>query len=193
MGLTETDIQEFKVMFERDYGHKFSDEEAWEAATNLYNYVKHLYKWAQELHALEERLKIEPKGFHLNGGAYSCCICGAQVCDKETWYDTNGLKCLLCQSALEKQIIPASACKDEDSWYSVRDLRRYYNVHPSTAKKLAKQGKLKAKIIPDEMGKPHFYVFLISDNPALQNPKPESQLSDGTFYPEPPEPMKLRL
>jgi len=178
---------------EKETGKPVSSEEAEEASRNLISFCEHLGRWGYEDELRQARLKTDPQGFHLDGGPYSCCICRAQVSDEKTWYDGNGIKCLLCQKALEQRIIPASACKDDDSWYSVGDLRHYYNVHPSTAKKLAKQGKLKARIIPNEAGKPHFYVFLISENPALQKPKPGSQLSDGSFSLEPPEPMELRL
>ena len=115
MSLPKKAIDEFKVIYKSKYKKELSDAEASEAANNLVGLFDVLYRCAVKENERKQRLKKEPEGFNLTDGPYSCCICGKQVNGDQSWYDKNGIKCLLCQKAVKDGIVPAFACKDNDS------------------------------------------------------------------------------
>jgi hypothetical protein len=163
--LSQEQIDEFKEIFKKHYGKELSNEEAYESAHNLVNYFELLLDLY--LTDLKRKKKLEkyPKGFHLEGEGYTCCICHTCISNKETWYNKNGIKCLPCQKALNKKIIPQSVCKDDKSWFFAYDLKSEQGLHYSTVQKMIREGKLKVKNIPSESGKGiHFQVFLVKEN-----------------------------
>lgn len=165
--LSSEAIKEFQEIYEKEYGKKLTWEEASDAARRLFEVYKILFDVAQKDHIRQLKLKESPKGFHMEDGQFSCCICGAYVGGESSWYDKNGIKCLLCQKAVERKLVPAKACKNKDSWYAMWELGYYFKIRPSTAKKMIREGKLKAKIVPTVEGNPHYYVFMIKDNIEL--------------------------
>lgn len=192
--LDDKSIQKFKDIFEEDYGKKFTWEEAYDAAHNLVGYFELLLEIDHKEKLRKQKLKQHPNGFHIEG-TYSCCLCGAQTSDDDLWYDKYGIKCMLCQKAVEKRIVPVKACKGDNSWYSMSDLSDYYGLHTATTRKLAREGKLKARIVLRADGNPHFYVFMIKENPKLKNPKPQIELirNGDTITQKYPEKIKLTL
>jgi alpha-amylase/alpha-mannosidase (GH57 family) len=196
MTLDDKSVQEFKDIFEQEYGRKLTMQEASDAAHNLVGFFDLLQTMERKERYRKERLKEYPKGYHLTDGIYSCCICEVQVSGEGSWYDKNGIKCLLCQRAVEKRIVPAQACSDSESWYSLYDLMHWYGIHTATARKFVREGKLKARIVPRNDGKPYFYVFMIKDNPSLKNPKPHTELvatDNGTYTSINPKKLELNL
>ena len=94
-------------------------------------------------------------------------VCGCLVAGDQSWYDQWGVKCLLCQKAIKDEIIPGFVCKDHDSHYKMWELKDKFKIHPQTARKLVRQGELKARIITTADGKPFEYIFLKKENPHL--------------------------
>lgn len=94
-------------------------------------------------------------------------ICHATIAGEKTWYDKWGVKCLLCQKAIDTGAVPGFACRDRDSRYLTWQLKSDFNIHSSTARKMVREGKLKARIVMSENGYPYEYVFLKKDNPHL--------------------------
>jgi hypothetical protein len=176
MSLDGKSIKEFQDIYEKETGKKLSREEAFEGANNLVNLFKVLLELDNKDRQRKLRLKDEPKGFHITSGPYNCPICYNQISDDQTWYDKWGNKCLLCQKAIDKHIIPGSLCRNKDSWYSIHELDYYFKVKGPTARKLIKQGKLKARVIPSENGGKYFELLLIKDNPGVLPKKPKSHL-----------------
>ncbi|MFH0873377.1 MAG: hypothetical protein V1846_00850, partial [Candidatus Komeilibacteria bacterium] len=104
-----------------------------------------------------------------------------------SWYDKNGIKCMTCQRALDKHLIPVSACKNNASWYSIWEFDYYFGVKSRTINKFVHLGKLKARVVPREDGGVHFQLFLIKDNPGVLPEKPKSHLvedKDGLTHVE---------
>lgn len=167
MGLPEKSIEEFKEIYKKEYGKELNDAEASEAANNLVNFYKLLWDISIKEVKRERRLKKEPEGFHLTDGTYSCSVCGRSITGEEDWYDEWGIKCLLCQKAVKEKIIPGFVCKNHDSYYKTWELKDEFKIHPQTARKLIRQGELKARIVTTEDGKPHEYIFLKKENPHL--------------------------
>ena len=182
MLLSEKSIQEFKDIFEKEQGKEITWAEASEMAHNLMNYVKVIYDSAEKDHRLKLRLEKEPKGFHLEGEGYTCFICGQSVSNEQTWYDKHGIKCLVCQKAVDKKIIPATAASNKDSWYSTYDLESRFNINRHMLKRFVKEGVLRPRIVPSDSGGMHAQIFLIKDNKDTLPPKKvtESQLVKET-------------
>ena len=174
MSISEKAIKEFQEIYEKKYGKKLSWAEASKAANNLANYVSLVIDMAKRDYNREQRLKAEPKGFHLTDGTYTCPICGNSMSNENSWYDKHGMKCMLCQKALEERIIPVSAIKNRDSWYSIHDFDNYYGIKSQRVHKLVREGKLKSRIVAGLNGGVHFEMFLIKDNTDVLIKKPES-------------------
>lgn len=74
------------------------------------------------------------------------------------------MKCMNCQAALHKKIIPGYVFKDKDNkrHITAAQLNSKFGLHPQTINKLMRQKKLKARIVSSGPT-----VFLKSDNPNL--------------------------
>jgi hypothetical protein len=190
MHLSEEFIEKYKKIHEKEYGEKLTSEEAYESAHNLLGFFEVLYKCAMREDGHKRRLGKEPKGFALEGSFYSCPICGCNTPGPEMWYDKHGQKCIICQKAIDKKIIPGSLCKNDKEFYKMWEIERWYNLKAQTIKKLVREGKLKARIINRVDGKPHCYIFIIKDNSGVLRPKPEGrmvQLDENKFTMEYPD------
>lgn len=168
MTLSREHIQELKDLIEKKEGKEVAWSEAEEAGHNLVNLVQLLLEVGEKDWRRQKRLEKESKGFHLEGGPYNCRVCYAHISDEETWYDKNGIKCLNCQRALNKKVISQKVCKDRDSWYAMWELNSKFGIKTQTALKKIREGELKPRIIKDESGKPHYYIFLKKDNLELK-------------------------
>lgn len=183
MSLPDEAIREFKELHEKNYGVKLSDLEAREAAENLYGLFDLLIKADRVEKQHQLRLKSEPKGFHVEG-SYSCPLCKRGMANENTWYDKHGLKCITCQKALDKRLIPASVLKNNDTWYSMHDFDYYFGIRSQSIRKLVRDGVLKSRVVPGPEKRAHFELFLIKDNPDVLGRKPRSytiQNDDGSF------------
>ncbi|MFH1472917.1 MAG: hypothetical protein ABIF06_00685 [bacterium] len=171
MSLSKEHIQEFKDLLEKEKGEEVSWEEATEAAYNLLRFAELVVELGMKEQRRQKKLEKNPKGFHLEGIGYTCFICKNSVSNEESWYDKWGIKCLVCQKAIDKKIIPASCAKNKDSWYSKYDLESRFNINHHAMRRFIKEGVLKPRIVPNSAGKPHVYIFLIKDNKDTLPPK----------------------
>lgn len=182
LGLEDKTIQEFKDILEKKEGKEVSWAEASEGARNLTQFVKLMYDCWVEDKKRKKKLEQSPNGFHLEGEGYGCFICSRSISKEETWYDKYGIKCLVCQKAIDKKIIPASAAKNKESWYSAYDLESRFNIDRHALKRFIKEGVLKPRIVPNQSGRAHVQIFLIKDNKDTLPPKKltESQMVKET-------------
>lgn len=171
MQLQPKDIQELKNILEKERGREFSWEEATEAAYNLIGYVEVLYKGWREDQYRKRKLEESPKGFKLDGVGYTCFICGNGTRAGENWYDKYGIKCSVCQAAIDRKEIPPSLAKNKESWYSQFEIERSFNVKGSTLRRWIKDGVLKARTVTYDGKDVHAYLFLIKDNKGVLPPK----------------------
>jgi hypothetical protein len=136
-----------------------------QSANNLIELIDLLTQIDQEEKARKNRLKDEPYGFLVTGSKYICLLCQYWN-DEGVWYDRYGMKCLKCQDALNKKIVPGYIFRDYDNKKHVTSskLTYLYNIHHQTLKKLVRQGKLTAREMPHGP-----LVFLKQENPDIQS------------------------
>jgi hypothetical protein len=129
-------------------------------------------EFQEKENARQERLKETPEGFAVEGyGGSSCNLCGQYNQDGDFWYDKWGIKCLVCQRAIDKKEIPGSLMKFTDSWYSNFDIQNRFNLKSPTIQKWIRQGVLKARTISHYGKGTWAQVFLIKDNEDFLPPK----------------------
>ncbi|MBP9842645.1 MAG: hypothetical protein KBC62_01430 [Candidatus Pacebacteria bacterium] len=121
--------------------------------------------------ARAKKLEENPKGFHLDGVGYTCAICHDSTPKGDNWYDKWGIKCLVCQWAIDHNEIPASLAKNEGSWYRKYDFEKYFNVKGPTLSKWVRNGVLKARTVSRYGKSSHTEVYLIKDNKDFLPPK----------------------
>ncbi|MGA2417956.1 MAG: hypothetical protein ABSF55_01860 [Candidatus Staskawiczbacteria bacterium] len=147
-------------------GKKYSDEK-WQ----LEQMARLGKEFEEKEKALAEKLKANPKGFHLEGAGYTCFICGDSTPEGDNWYDEWGIKCLVCQKAIDEGEIPASLAKEKDSWYSMFDIEYNFEVKSPTLRKWIRQGLLKPRNISRYGNGIHAQIFLIEENKDFLPPK----------------------
>lgn len=148
---------------------EFNWDHAMEMAENMLNIAQVLAPMEQEEQRRQRKLKEFPKGFHLEGRGYSCFICGSSCSQEETWYDKYGIKCMVCQGAVDRGEIPTSAA-DKETWYSRYDMESEFNANRHVVKRWVKEGILKARSVKRN-GYEHEQLLLIEDNKETLPPK----------------------
>ena len=146
MDLTNKHINELKIIYKEKEGKELSDEEARDAAYRLTRLVEILLELVMKDAERKKRLKKEPKGFHLEG-TYNCILCHRTITDEEIWYDKDGQKCLVCQKAIDEEVVPPFVCINRDSFFLMWEMKSDFGLAHQTVKKFMREGKLVARII----------------------------------------------
>ncbi len=142
-----------------------------EALANLTGFFSLLMEISKKDIKRKKQLKKEPEGFHLENDGYQCMICRNGMKVEDSWYDWYGFTCLICRRAIKENVIPAFICQKSNSYFKAWHLKYLFGIHPQTAKKMARLGELKARIIINNEGKPYEYIFLKKENPQLVDPE----------------------
>ena len=170
--LTEKSLAEYKRVMKKEYRYEPDDKEAREGAQNLLNFFEVLYEVSKQEYLRKQRLKKKPKGFHLEEGKhFNCLVCSDTISGTQGWWDLGGAKCLNCQRAVDKKIIPKMLGSKRESWYSNWELKNKFGIHPSSVGKLVREGRLKSRNILNEAGGIHYRVFLKKENQHLTGKK----------------------
>lgn len=163
-------IQETKTTLEKKHGREISWEEARKAAWDIQRLARVVLSMTREEIRRKKMLEESPKGFYLDCRG-TCFICGESPINEKLWYDKYGIKCMICQKAINDKIIPAAISNKKDSWYSKYELELYFNIKGAFLNKLIRQGVLKGRTIPGDKKKIHLQLFLIRDNKEVLPPK----------------------
>lgn len=164
------DIELTRKALEKEHGRPITDDEAKNAHKFLVMLAEMAIENAEVEYERNEKLKENPKGFHLEGG-HTCCICKTVCYDDKTWYDHNGIKCATCQYAIDKKIVPASICKDEESYYTQFELERHFNLNKKVLQNWAKAGIIKVREISGLERGTHCRIYLMRENKKFLPPK----------------------
>jgi len=143
----------------------------WAEKHNLEQLAKLGKEFKEQEDSWQEKLKQNPKGFILDGIGRTCAICRNPSREDGSWYDKWGIKCLVCQKAIDEGEIPPSLAKEEDSWYRKFDLEHYFNLTPPAIRKWIKEGILKARTVSYYGKGVHVELFLLKDNKGFLPPK----------------------
>jgi hypothetical protein len=182
-GYTETDELEWSKKKEEEFDEKFavdrdrfclSDEEGRKFADMKYSLERLgtlMEEFKKHEEELAEKLKANPNGFILEGAGRRCAICHNSSREDGSWYDKYGIKCLVCQKAIDEGEIAASLAKDEDSFYTKYDLEHLFNLKGPTLRKWVKDGLIKARNISRYGQGVHETIFLMEDNKGFLPPK----------------------
>lgn len=171
MTLSDEKIQEIKNLLEKKGDREYTWDEASEAARNLEQLVHLLFDCWVEDQKRKKKLEESPKGFVLDGVGYSCFICGQGTQAGQNWYDKYGIKCTICQSAIDRKEIPATLAKNKDSWYTKYDLESSFNLKGPGLRSWIKKGIIKARTVTYDGKGVHTQLFLIKDNKDFLPPK----------------------
>lgn len=153
-------------------GRILSDSEAEKAYAFIELATEIFLRNCVEKASLLKQLAAMPDGFHYEKPGRTCVICKEQAYGKDSWYDAYGLKCVTCQEAINKKIIPAFIAADTDSYYTDTDLEINLNISRKLINAFVKTGLLKARIIPCREGAgAHFRLFLLKDNRGFLPPR----------------------
>lgn len=163
MQLTDKQFAEFKALCAKHNIVYKTDMEYRQSAMSLIRLVKVLHDGAYEEFLRQEQLKKEPQGFAVPSKGRTCSLCRQSVYG-EVWYDKWGMRCMNCQAAYKRRIIPGYVFKDSDNhrYITGEELHSKLGVHPQTVLKLVRDGKLKPRTVPHGP-----MVFLKRDNPNL--------------------------
>lgn len=116
----------------------------------------------------KERLKKEPDGFFLEtDGYYNCGICYEGSYGNEIWWNLDGIRCADCWRNIKEGVIPLlkkHLFDNEDEWISHSQLKSRHNIHPSSVKKLRREGLLHGRDLKRINGSIYETIFLVSEN-----------------------------
>jgi hypothetical protein len=168
MSISDNSIQEYKDIFEKEYGKKITDSEAREGAERLATFANIVYDHAVTEMRREKRLKDEKvKGFFLEttDGSYTCAICRETLPGNEIWWNPKGLRCKDCWRNIQEKVIPSLDYDSNDKvWIKEWQLQYDYNLHPATRRKLVREGILKGRFLKREDGNVYCTVYLVKEN-----------------------------
>jgi len=151
------------------------------ASNNLVQLAKLLGEHDGIENMRKRRLEQEPEGFFLEASEdpYTCGICHNSTSGEKTWWDLHGIRCSDCQRNLKEGIVPLEIFEDDygyDVVISNWDFRDGYGVHPSSVKKLRREGLLKGRDLKSADGTVYYTIYLVSENQEFlkKYPKKES-------------------
>jgi hypothetical protein len=164
-------VQKTKKLMEEKSGKEVSEEEAEQATEQLARLAELLFDCWREDKRREKKLEEFPNGYTLDGVGYSCAICGSGTPKDGNWYDRWGIKCLICQGAINRKELPPSLAKSRDAWYTKFELERSFNLTTPVLKKWIKDDIIKVRNVMNENGRVHIQLFLLKDNKDFLPPK----------------------
>lgn len=125
------------------------------------------------------RLKNEPEGFYLNDGGrgYTCGICRRSHDGEDIWWRPDGLRCRDCWRNIQEGVIPMLGL--DKKWWEEEHFDKYEikkrGVHPSSIKKLRREGVLVGRDLKDGSGQVYETVFLVSENKKFLKDHPRKE------------------
>ncbi|HUD19247.1 MAG TPA: hypothetical protein VMR81_02320 [Patescibacteria group bacterium] len=116
----------------------------------------------------KRRLEKEPEGFFLDADVhYNCAICYEGHYGNEIWWNLDGIRCADCWHNIKEGVIPPlkkHLFDNEGEWISNSQLKSRHNVHPSSVKKLRREGLLHGRDLKRANGSIYETIYLVSEN-----------------------------
>ncbi|OGY24534.1 MAG: hypothetical protein A2172_03920 [Candidatus Woykebacteria bacterium RBG_13_40_15] len=170
---TPKEIDEIKNILRKEGKKDATDEDARDLHYRMVALADIVIDVAVDRARKEKKLKENPDGFPLDN-TYTCLLCHDSANQETGWWDKVGPLCLNCRDAVRKRVITRRDIKNKDkAMYTDWELKYYFNIHPATQRKAIRDGRLKARVVENKLGKPHLFVYLIRENQDyLPSPKP---------------------
>lgn len=180
MTLSDKAVKEYKKIFKEEYGQDLSDAEAREQGERLVGFFKILSDIAIKDAKRREKLKKHPKGYLLKDetGTFTCRVCNSHVSGTDAWFDKWGIKCTNCQENIKNKVIPAKIAKDDSLYITSWQLKGKFKIHPQTAKKMVREGKLREKALKDKNGHIYHRLYLLKENKEFLREQVEGYLEE---------------
>ncbi|NCI51395.1 hypothetical protein GWC95_15810 [Sediminibacterium roseum] len=163
-------LQLFKTALEKEHEREFTEREIKKSFQLLEFFAEVAIDNAMTEAERKKRLETTPRGFHLEG-AHTCELCRSIFRNESTWYDAYGIKCINCQSAIDRQIVSPKLHLYPERFYTLYDLEQLFNLDKKLVQRWTKDRILKARIIPKGKRGVHFTLFLVKDNKDFLPPK----------------------
>ncbi len=137
-----------------------------------HNYVQ-LAKMDAEFEAEQRirkrRLKNEPDGFFFerSESVYTCGICHRSQYSEDIWWREDGLRCRDCWRNIREDVIPVIDLKKErweKEFFDKYEITSKRGVHPSSIRKLRREGVLVGRDLKDAEGNTYDTIYLVSEN-----------------------------
>ncbi|MEO3404712.1 helix-turn-helix transcriptional regulator [Mucilaginibacter sp. CAU 1740] len=155
----------------KKHGTEINEEEADKVLDFIYKMAPIAIAQATREMKWQQKLEDHPNGFAIRGNKHACRLCGNGSNENERWYDRFGLKCMACQSAVNKGIVPGEVVSNHSLFYTEFNLDDYFGLKEKDLKDWIKKGLLKPRVIPRSDGKgKHYQVFLVNDHPGFLPP-----------------------
>ncbi|MBN1168983.1 hypothetical protein JXA63_03785 [Candidatus Woesebacteria bacterium] len=131
----------------------------------------------------KKRLEKEPEGFFLDESesTYSCGICGESTPGDKIWWNLDGLRCKDCWRNIKEGNIPPLKSRDDKVWLNDSSLSYNYSLHPSTRRKLVREGFLKRRELKRDNGSVYCTVYLVKENKEFFKKYPKKPKMKVTF------------
>jgi transcriptional regulator with XRE-family HTH domain len=166
----------------KKHGTILSDEEAEQVSDFMDKMLGYVLEQVKLEASWEQQLKDQPHGFAVEDTGHTCRLCKLPG-GGPLWYDRYGLKCLSCQHAVERQVIPGELLGNDELYYTAGELSYFFNLDSKTLTQYLRADILKQRVIRHAAGKyKHLQMFLLSDNPGFFPPK--DSLQTGEFFTE---------
>lgn len=130
----------------------------------LANVILDLYKWEK---SMRKKLETLPQGFKFPASNMTCNVCLGETFS-EMWYDQLGMRCVDCQRAYQKKVIPKYIVQGNRNGAYITEtyLSSKTGLKSEQIKKRVSTGELKARIIVHHK-KPDTWLFLKNENPLI--------------------------
>jgi len=132
----------------------------------------------------KRRLEKEPEGFFLDADGYlTCGICYEGHYGNEIWWNLDGIRCADCWNNIKEGVIPPlkkDLFENEDEWISISQLKSRHDIHPSSVKKLRREGLLHGRDLKRANGSIYQTIYLVCDNQEFLKKYPRKKEERNT-------------
>lgn len=149
------------------------------ASNNLVQIGRMTGKYAGIENMRKRRLQKEPEGFFLEAGEgqLTCSICGEHYYGNEMWWNLDGTRCKDCWRNIKEGIIPSLTPRydDKSNWFESWQIKSNHGVHPSSVRKLVKEGLLHSRDLKRKDGTVYYTAYLVSENQEFLKKYPKKK------------------
>ncbi len=149
------------------------------ASNNLVQLGRMTGKYAGIENMRKRRLEKEPEGFFLEAseGPLTCTICGEHYYGNEMWWNLDGTRCKDCWRNIQEGVIPSLTPRydDKSNWFESWQIKSNHGVHPSSVRKLMKEGLLHGRDLKRQDGSDYYTVYLVSENQEFLKKYPKKK------------------